>query len=259
MKEFETRWRERFERFGREHEDDHLVSGWSETGLKRRLAAFGRILAKERIEAPARVLDVGCGAGTYVRFLTGLHHEVFGLDYSLPSLSRAVAADPRQACCYASGEAYRLPFRDGSFDLVVLIGVLQTLEDPGRAVGEMARVVRPGGLIVFEVLNAVEVVALLKSARDRLRASPPRLRTYSPGETRRWLSVAGLAPVRRVGIYLPPRRLPGLGRTLMRDGVMRGVDRIPGVSTLLAHAFLVVAKRPESSSLAEPPRARDTR
>ncbi len=255
MEDFESRWRERFERFGRENEEDYLVSGWSEMGLNRRLAAFVRILAKEGIAAPVRVLDVGCGAGTYVRFLRRLNHEAFGLDYSLPSLSRAVAADPRDARCYAAGEAYRLPFRDGSFELVVSIGVLQTLEDPERAVGELARVARPGGLIVFEILNAIEVVALVNAARDRLRGTPPRLRTYSPREARRWLSAAGLGPVRRVGIYLPPRGLPGLSRTLMHDGVTRGVDRIPGLSLLLAHAFLVVARKPDASSRVGSPSA----
>src|SRR5262245_298104 len=106
MTTFEGEWRNRFERFARSHDADHLVSGWSAGGLRRRLAIFEKILAQQQCSPPARVLDLGCGAGTYVRFLAALGHHVIGLDYSLPSLSRAIAADSSREGRYVSGEAY---------------------------------------------------------------------------------------------------------------------------------------------------------
>ena len=74
MRTFEGIWRERFERFAQRYKADHNVSGWSCSGLKRRLALFNELIKKQDLQVPTHILDLGCGAGTYVRFLTSLDH-----------------------------------------------------------------------------------------------------------------------------------------------------------------------------------------
>src|SRR5215813_3064424 len=169
MRTFEEEWQERFERFARYSEADHLISGWSVSGLRCRLALFSELLRGRVPQSPARILDLGCGAGTYVRLLADLGHQVIGLDYSLPSLSRALDADPKGAGHYVGGEAYNLPFCDERFDLVVSIGVFQVLASPEWALDEMVRVLRPKGLLVVEFLNGFELLAVLRSVGERLR------------------------------------------------------------------------------------------
>ena len=241
---FEATWRARFERFARAYGDEALISGWSGTGLRRRISLFWSLLPALGLPEGAPVLDLGCGAGTYVRLLGGLGHRTFGLDYSLPSLARAVAGDPGQKGRYLAGEAYALPFATESFDLVVSIGVLQALGDPARALAEMARVVRPGGALVVEALNGRSAPALARRALERLRGQPRRVRTDAPSEVRVWLADSGLEVRAEAGLCLPPRRLPGLGRVL--DATLSGRIRsaVPGLAGLAAHSFLFVARKP---------------
>lgn len=243
LRTFEEEWRERFERFARQYSADHLVSGWSDNGLRRRLALFAAQLRERGVPNPAQILDLGCGAGTYVRFLAGLGHRVIGLDYSLASLSRALAADPKRAGEYIGGEAYHLPFCNECFDLVVSIGVFQTLKCPERALDEMVRVLRPNGLLVLEFLNAFEPVAVMRAAGERVWGRLPRVCTYSPFQVRRWAVQRGVKLIRRAGVYLPPRRLAWLERIFDHEGVVRLLEEIPGISLAGAHAFLLVGEK----------------
>jgi len=243
MSGFEQQWRERFERFARGSEDDAQISGWSPTGLRRRLAAFGALVPSLDIPGSACVLDLGCGGGTYVRYLAGLGHRAIGLDYSLPSLERARAADPGPKGLYLAGEAYALPFGTASFDLVVSIGVLQTLGEPERALVEMARVLRPGGALVVEALNRRALVSRAQNVVARARREPERVRHLDPEAVLEWLARHGLEPLRRTGIYLPPRRLVALDRLLGAGPAARALDRSRRLSDLTAHAFLFTARR----------------
>jgi len=242
---FEAVWRARFERYARVHDDEALISGWSDAGLQRRVSLFRGLLPSLGLPDGARVLDLGCGGGTYVRLLGGLGHRVMGLDYSVPSLVRAVAADPgRKGRHYLAGEAYALPFPAASFDLVVSIGVLQALGEPYRALAEMARVARPGAALVVEALNGRSGPALLHRAIDRVMGRPRRVRSYAPAHVRAWLAAAGLEVGAEAGLCLPPRRFPALARLLdarLADPVLNGV---PGLTHLTAHSFLFVARKP---------------
>ena len=90
-----------------------------------------------------RTLEVGCGEGRVTRDLAARGHRVTSLDAS-PTLLRAAAeADPGGA--YVLGAAEALPFADASFDLVVAYNVLMDVADMPAAVGEVARVLVPGG------------------------------------------------------------------------------------------------------------------
>jgi ubiquinone/menaquinone biosynthesis C-methylase UbiE len=197
---------------------------------------FTKLIADEGLKAPAAILDIGCGAGTYVRSLAKLGYRAVGLDYSLPSLQRAVAADQPKAGKYIAAEAYHLPFRNESFDMVISMGVLQVLTNPEEALGEMVRVLRPGGWLLIEFLNKHEVASKILRL---VRPDPTGVRSYSSFEIRLWLTRQGLTQIKRVGVYLPPRNLQWL-RTLLRlrwSQVL--LDNFPGVALIGAHAFIV--------------------
>lgn len=244
MNMFESEWRARFERFAQAYADEAEISGWSEVGLRRRVGLFSALLSSFSLPATARSLDLGCGGGTYVRLLAGLGHRAIGLDYSLPSLARAVAADPGSKGAYVAGEAYTVPFGNESFHLVVSLGVLQALSDPERALDEMVRVLSHGGLLVVEALNSRSLVARVQRMRQKVFRLPPRVRTYEPRQLRRWLSIRGLHVERQVGLWLPPRRLPHLERFLKSSLVVTASDACPGLAEAMAHACWFVARKP---------------
>jgi len=98
----------------------------------------------------ARVLDVGCGPGTITAGLADRvpQGRVTGIDAAPEIVEQARrAAGGRTNADFAAADVYALGFPDGSFDVVHAHQVLQHLGDPVRALREMRRVTRPGGLI----------------------------------------------------------------------------------------------------------------
>jgi SAM-dependent methyltransferase len=101
------------------------------------------------------VLDVGCGAGVdLVRFAKG-GAIVTGVDLTESAIELAKANIAQQGLTadlrVANGEA--LPFVDKSFDLVFAHGVVQYTADDRKLVAEVRRVLKPGGLAIFQVYN----------------------------------------------------------------------------------------------------------
>jgi len=109
-----------------------------------------RELAARLPAGPARILDAGCGTGGLIRRLAARRPEWrwTGVDVEplACELARKLgAADVREASVTA------LPFGEGEFDAVVSADVLYHLDDDGAALREMARVLRPGGIVVINV------------------------------------------------------------------------------------------------------------
>jgi SAM-dependent methyltransferase len=94
---------------------------------------------------PKRVLEVGCGEGELAeRLVSELGVRLVAIDQSerMVELARARGVDARV------GDVQELPFEGGSFDVTVAAWMLYHVPDLGRALGELARVLRPGGRLV---------------------------------------------------------------------------------------------------------------
>jgi arsenite methyltransferase len=108
----------------------------------------GRLLAEAALAPGAEVLDVGCGAGATVALLADEHGlRPTGLDASAARIRPAARARPDLRL--VAGRAEQLPFPAGAFDAVVCECVLSTLEDPGAALREIARVLKPDGVALL--------------------------------------------------------------------------------------------------------------
>ncbi len=101
------------------------------------------------------VLDVACGPGNFAReFARGVGAEglVVGIDTSPTMLERAAAeleASGLGNLALLRGDVARLPFRDGSFDAVCCFAALHLFAEPFEAIGEMTRVMAPGGRLAL--------------------------------------------------------------------------------------------------------------
>ncbi|BBX23270.1 methyltransferase [Mycolicibacter terrae] len=117
------------------------------------------------IPAGGVALDVGCGPGSITASLARAVGEdglALGVDVSEPMLARAVRVQAGAQAGFLRADAQRLPLRDNTVDAVISIAVLQLIPDPTAALGEMARVLKPGGRIALMVPTAGSASRLWK-------------------------------------------------------------------------------------------------
>jgi ubiquinone/menaquinone biosynthesis C-methylase UbiE len=174
--------------------------------LKRKLLANAR----------GRVLEIGIGTGLSLSHYPEIA-ELVGVDPSEPMLRRARrrAAELGRDVTLVEGPAEALPFVDESFDTVVSLAVLCTVDDPARVLQEIRRVLRPGGSFVF---------------LEHVRSSDPTLAKWQDRLERPWGWIAGgchpnrrtLEAIERAGfevVELEREDLPDIPR-LVRPNIM---------------------------------------
>jgi SAM-dependent methyltransferase len=96
---------------------------------------------------PLRILDVGCGPGNTSRRFTG-RGRVVGLDYSVDALAFARQRGVRDV---VSADGTALPIASRTIDCVVALEILEHIDGDQVALGEIARILRPGGVFVITV------------------------------------------------------------------------------------------------------------
>jgi 2-polyprenyl-6-hydroxyphenyl methylase/3-demethylubiquinone-9 3-methyltransferase len=108
-----------------------------------------------------RILDVGCGAGFLANELAGHGYDVTGIDCSRPTLDVARRHDSTGTVNYLCGDAYRMEFGDGAFDVVCAMDFLEHVEYPERIVRETSRILKKGGLFFYYTFNRNPIAWLL--------------------------------------------------------------------------------------------------
>lgn len=161
------------------------------------------------------VLEVGCGTGNISLALAGRGARVVGLDVSAPMLAAAQARAREQGLFldWVRGQAGTLPFSGNSFDGVISILALDFVEDRPGAIGEMVRVLRPGGFLVLALLNRYSLWTLKRVVRDWFKPSFWRgVRFITPKQLGHLLtSRPELEHIqRRQAVYFPPWSNPVL-------------------------------------------------
>jgi ubiquinone/menaquinone biosynthesis C-methylase UbiE len=158
-------------------------------------------LAMLRISPGDRVLDVACGTGSFSRAFAdkaGAEGVVVGLDASATMLAQAAREErspARPGVEYVRASATDLPFSDGTFDAVCCFAALYLIEDPLRAVSEIARVVAPGGRVAL--LSSVARGPLPASLSDGVVRPLTGVRIFGRDELTRELRAHGLRDVHR--------------------------------------------------------------
>jgi ubiquinone/menaquinone biosynthesis C-methylase UbiE len=120
-----------------------------------------------------RVLDVACGTGIVARLaasVAGAAGTVVGLDVNEDMLrvARAVSAGGQPSIDWRHGHAEALPFRDGAFDAVFCELAVQFFAHPVAALGEMRRVLAPGGRAAVSVCRPIRLVPAYAAMADAL-------------------------------------------------------------------------------------------
>jgi SAM-dependent methyltransferase len=221
---------------GQEEHFDVVAEEYDETVAEHVMAHLTarRVSLARSIASGGRVLDVGCGTGRFLESLPDGYERV-GVDPSASMLERA--RERGIDAVQASGG--KLPFEDGSFDLVTTFAVLHHLIDRElvrATLREMVRVTRPGGgVLVWDhnPLNPYWPVIMRRLPQDQgdERLVPARLIL----DTLRGAGVRELR-LRRLTFtpeFTPRRALPAVAR------IERVLERIPVINAVAAHNVVV--------------------
>jgi SAM-dependent methyltransferase len=185
-----------------------------------------------------RVLEVGAGSGRDGLMLARGGARVVSLDYSLPSLrlikAQAAGDGSLSACC---GDAFALPFADGTFDIVFHQGLLEHFRNPDDLIAENARVLKPGGYLLVDVPQRWHYYTVIKHILIALRLwFAGWEREYSVGELEGMLRRHSFSVVSSYGEWFnPPIWYRMLRRALVRLGVT--IPMYPRFFAALGKAF----------------------
>ena len=141
--------------------------------LVRRKHHVLRLFRKHVDHTAGTIFDAGCGPGEYLAELGGGGVSIYGMDASEEMIRTSDELmrekgwpDPPGL---VRGDIEHVPFRSGSFDAVLCIGVLGYLEHDERALSELRRLIRPGGHLLLNVRNLNALTSLHYSGRLKLR------------------------------------------------------------------------------------------
>jgi SAM-dependent methyltransferase len=127
---------------------------WANLSEPHNRPLFEAILDAAAVGEGTRLLDVGCGTGMLLQLARERGAEPSGIDVT-PELL-AIARERLPAADLREGDMESLPWEDASFDAVTGVNAFQFAGDPAVALGEAARVLRPGGLLVASLFAAPE-------------------------------------------------------------------------------------------------------
>lgn len=239
--QFEQYWRRLFEYRARIRDDDAGIAGWSASGLAARYRQFVRLWREEHPGAVAtgRWLDVGCGAGTYAKFLASQNLHVTAVDYSELTTHKARERCPAEIA-WAVADATCLPFSSGSMDGVLCFGVMQALSSPQRALGELRRVLRPGGELWVDGLNGRCLPNAVAAAWRRRQGKPQHLRYDITSSFAEVLKSSGFDELRVHWLPVMPEGLR-MVQGFVESAAVRRLLKVAPVGTWASHSFLAVA------------------
>ena len=188
-----------------------------------------------------RLLDVGCGDGIYLVEAARRGAVASGVDISEAMLivARRRAADAAVAIDLHLGDVQALPFGDDAFDIVFAVTVLCFVSDPQQAVGEMSRVLAPGGRLVIGDLGKWNTWAAWRRLRSWLGSTTWRHTSFrSARQLTNLIHGAGLQPEEiRGAVYYPQQ-------AILAGTIAPIEDRISAVTTLGAAFLAVSAPKP---------------
>ena len=185
------------------------------------------------------VLDLGCAGGFMAEALAERGAIVAGIDPAAKAIEAAIAQTEKKQSniAYTIGKGEALPYREAGFDAVVCVDVLEHVADLSQVLAEVERVLKPGGMFLYDTINRnpLAKLATITVAEDVLNLLPKGTHDpdmfIKPSELLESLKCAGLVPGPTKG--LGPR------------GLNRSGDFVFGTVPLKTIIYMGVARKPE--------------
>lgn len=184
------------------------------------------------------LLDVGCGAGLVAKILTEKGFKVYGVDFSLEAIK--VAKKQNYGINFEHSHIYDLPFADKTFDVIICLGVFQTVSEQNRALAEMARALKKGGILVIRTLNSLSLYYRIAKKNN------PSYNFYNPFIFKKMIEKNGFKVCAPKGIYFIPKNLFFITDLIIKAKIYKVFNFLffP-IFVLFSHSFYIEAKKYE--------------
>ena len=195
---------------------------WFDTPVGKAVLRYERELILDLLSPGQgeQILDAGSGTGIFTRefFIRGA--DVVGLDISWAMLRRAMVNNEAFSHRMVTADMALLPFADGVFDKTVSVTALEFIKDEKRAVAELFRVTRPGGIVVVATLNSLSPWAIRRgeNARQNQESIFNRVFFRSPAQL---LAAAPVPAIVRTAVHFGKEDDPAELDRIEREGLGR--------------------------------------
>lgn len=174
-------------------------------GYSKKIIGRLKIIPEEK-----SALEVGCGGGILTEEIAGIGFSTSGIDPSLQSIATASehAHENGLKINYINGTGEALPFPDRMFNIVFCCDVLEHVQDLAKVISEISRVLKPGGVFIYDTINRTFLSKLvaIKVLQDwkRWAIMPPHLHEWKmfirPGEMKLLLGQNHLTWKEHIGV-----------------------------------------------------------
>lgn len=176
------------------------------------------------------LLDVGCGTGKIAKKLADKGFKVFGIDFSQDVITLAKQHAPQVN--FQTSSLYKLPFPSNMFDIIICLGLFQTVGNLSHAFEEISRVLKPGGTIVIRVPNSISLGSLFLAKTTHY---------FNPYSFRSFIGRFSLKPLALKGVYVFPPFLRFLSFIVLRTGLFRIFNLFFPFFIFFSHSFYIEA------------------
>ena len=235
-------WLNNYKGFSKAKAEEHKINVYSKHGWERRIKVFSGILdnllKSGKLKPGNEAVDFGCGTAMYSGIMKDSGLKVTAVDFCLDMLE--LAKEKRgNAIDYVNSDCSKLPFKDNAFDLAISFGMITIMTDPDPFFSELARVTKPGSLIMIMTLNKLFTSGIFHSERKRGIPLPEDISIidYNPFHLKKRLEKNFTGKFEIIPIFIFPARIRFLEKVFQKSGLMR-------LSAIfLASAFILKIRR----------------
>jgi len=231
-------WLKKYSKVARKGEEEHrmlYLSKESMENYRKYFFEYFKPYTKEKsVNSQMKILDAGCGVGSYAKVLSQKGFDVYGIDYVPDFIALAKQNTTDKKAHFQVSEIYQLPFKDDYFDIVFSVGVFQCLSYPRKALREMKRVLKKKGKAIIITLNQSSISSFGQGGYHR---------QYKPYLFQKVMREEGFSVTRLKGLYLFPQDLNFLVDVAVNLKLYKLFNSLFRISKLFAHSFYIEGEK----------------
>ena len=231
LEDFETMWKRRFDLSAKESEGQDKIALGLTVNSKYYYDYFLIYLKENRFFSKVKsVLDVGCGMGAFTKILSQRGFFVTAVDYSQEVISFAKKASNNSNARFLTANIYDIPFDKDTYDMVICIAVFQHLKDPKKAISEIKRVLKPGGIFVVITLNLFSLDTFFQK-ENVIR--------YSPFWVKRQFEELGFEKVKIKGVFFFQQSFNFITDIIIKFKIYKFLNVLFSLFCIISHGFYI--------------------